>query len=94
MKKNINILSGLVQTSLSLYWLYNIISLYIDYQNPNILFAFRYPNWVIFLNVLLSVINLYFGIKLLIGKISIKRSYLTMLILIIIGGLINIFSVA
>ncbi len=94
MKKNINILSGLVQTSLSLYWLYHIISLYIDYQNPNILFVFRYPNWVIFLNVLLSVINLYFGIKISIGKISIKRSYLTMLILVIIGGLINIFSVA
>jgi hypothetical protein len=94
MKKNIHILLGLVQTSLSLYWIYHIISLYIDYQNPNISFAFMYPNWVLFLNVLLSVINLYFGIKLLNKKTSIKQSYLTMLALIIIGGLINIFSVA
>lgn len=94
MKKKIHILLGLVQTSLSLYWLYHIISLYIDYQNPNILFYFMYPNWVLFINVLLSLINLYFGIKLLLNESSIKRSYLTMFILIVTGGLINIFSVA
>jgi hypothetical protein len=94
MKKNIHILLGLVQTSLSLYWLYHIISLYIAYQNPNIAFLFMYPNWVILSNIIFSVINLYFGIKLINGKISNKRSYLTMLILIIVGGLINIISVA
>ena len=94
MKKNIHILLSLIQTALSIYWLYHIISLYIDYQNPNISFFFMYPNWVLFLNVLLSIINLYFGIRLLNKKVSIKRSYLTMLILIIIGGMINTFSVA
>jgi hypothetical protein len=94
MKKNIHILLGLIQTSLSIYWLYHIISLYIDYQNPNISFFFMYPNWVLFLNVLLGLVNLYFGIKLLTKKTSIKRSYLTMLIIIFIGGLINNLSVA
>jgi len=94
MKKSVHIFLGLVQTSLSIYWLYHIISLYIDYQNPNISFFFMYPNWVLFLNILFSAINLYFGIKLMNGKISNKLSYLTMLILITIGGLINNFSVA
>jgi len=94
MKKNTHIILGIIQSILSIYWLYHIISLYIAYQNPNISFFSMYPNWVIFSNITLSVINLYFGIKLMNGKISNKRSYLTMLLLIVIGGLINIFSVA
>jgi hypothetical protein len=93
-KKNTNIVLGLIQMILSVYWIYEMISLFYKYHYTDILFAFMYPNWVLILNVLLSLINLYFGIKLLNGKIPIKRSYLTMLILIIIGGLINILSVA
>lgn len=93
-KKNTNIVLGLIQMVLSVYWIYEMISLYYKYHYTDILFAFMDPNWVLILNVLLSLINLYFGIKLLNGKIPIKRSYLTMLILIIIGGLINILSVA
>jgi len=85
---------GLIQMVLSVYWIYEMISLYYKYHYTDILFAFMYPNWVLFLNILLSLMNLYFGIKLLNGKIPIKRSYLTMLTLIIIGGLINILSVA
>ena len=94
MKKNIHILLGLIQMVLSVYWIYEMTSLYYKYHYTDILFAFMYPNWVLFLNVLLSLINLFFGIKLLNEKIPIKQSYLTMLILIITGGLINILSVA
>ncbi len=93
MKNNNQTLLGGIQILLSAYWIYDIISLYIDYQNPNIIFSFRYPNYVLFLNVLLSLINIYFGIKLLIRQISIKLSYIIMLILITIGGLINMISV-
>lgn len=94
LKKNTNIVLGLIQMVLSVYWLYEMISLYYKYHYTDILFAFMYPNWVLFLNILLSIINLYFGVKLITGKISNKGSYLTMVILIIIGGLINILSVA
>ena len=94
MKKNIHILLGLIQMVLSVYWIYEMTSLYYKYHYTDILFAFMYPNWVLFLNVLLSLINLFFGIKLLNGKTPIKQSYLAMLILIITGGLINILSVA
>lgn len=93
MKNNNKTLLGGIQIFLSLYWIYDTISLYIDYQNPNIVFSFRYPNYVLFLNVLLSLMNIYFGIKLLIRQISIKLSYIIMLILITIGGLLNIVSI-
>ena len=91
-KKNTNIVLGLIQMVLSIYWIYEMISLYYKYNYTDILFAFMYPNWVLFLNALLSIINLYFGIKLMNVKISNKRSYFTMTVLIIIGGLINILS--
>lgn len=93
-KKNTNIVLGLIQIVLSVYWIYEMITLYYKYHYTDILFAFMYANWILFLNILLSIINLYFGIKLMNGKISNKRSYLTMIALIIIGGLINNLSVA
>ena len=93
LKKNTNIVLGLIQIVLSAYWIYEMISLYYKYHYTDILFAFMYPNWVLFINVLFSIINIYFGIKLINGKVSSKRSYLTMMILVIIGGLINILSV-
>ncbi len=93
MKRKINNVLGLIQIILSVVWIYQMIELYYKYHYTDILFAFMYPNWVIFSNVILSIINLYFGIKLMSGKTSNKRSYLTMFFLITIGGLINIFSV-
>ena len=94
MKIKINRVLGLIQIIFSIYWIYEMILLYYKYHYTDILFAFMYPNWVIFLNIILSIANIYFGIKLMNGKISNKRSYLTMVILIIIGGIINILSVA
>ncbi len=94
MKKKVNVVLGLIQIILSVYWIYKMILLYYRYHYTDILFAFIYPNWVIFINIILSITNIYFGIKLMNGKISNKRIYLTMVILIIIGGMINILSVA
>ena len=94
MKNKINAVLGLIQIILSVYWIYEMILLFYKYHYTDILFAFMYPNWVIFLNIILSILNIYFGIKLMNGKISNKRSYLTMVILIIFVGMINILSVA
>jgi len=94
MKNKINKVLGLIQIILSVYWIYEMILLYYKYHYTDILFAFMYPNWVIFLNIILSIVNIYFGIKLMNRKISNKRSYLTMVILIVFGGMINILSVA
>jgi hypothetical protein len=93
-KNKVNSVLGLIQIILSVYWIYEMILLYYKYHYTDILFAFKYPNWVIFTNIILSIANMYFGIRLMNGKISNKRSYLTMVILITIGGIINIFSLA
>lgn len=93
MKNKINAVLGLIQIILSVYWIYEMILLYYKYHYTDILFTFMYPDWVLVSNILLSIVNLYFGMKLLNKKKSIKRSYLTMLILITVGGLINNLSV-
>ena len=93
MKNKINAVLGLIQIILSVYWIYEMILLYYKYHYTDILFTFMYPDWVLVSNILLSIVNLYFGMKLLNKKTSIKRSYLTMLILITVGGLINNLSV-
>jgi len=94
MKSKNNKVLGLIQMLLSVYWIYEMILLYYKYYYTDLLFAFMYPNWVLFSNIILSIINFYCGIKLLKGKITNKRSYSTMLLLIMLGGIINVFSVA
>jgi hypothetical protein len=93
LKKNINIVLGVIQILISVYWIYEMISLYYRYHYTDILFTFICADWVLVSNILFSIVNLYFGIKLLNKKILIQRSYLTMLILITVCGLINNLSI-
>ncbi|PKG52576.1 hypothetical protein CXF54_02010 [Olleya sp. 1-3] len=91
MKKNLNIVLGLIQMVLSAYWIYQMTLLYYKYHYTDILFAFMYPDWVLFANIFLSLVNLYYGIKLTMNKVTIKKSYILMGTSIVIGILINNF---
>ena len=91
MKNKINTVLGLVQIGLSVIWIYQMISLFYYYHYTDILFAFMYPDWVLFMNILLCSVNIFYGVKLIRNKISFKKSYGLMLILIIIGNIINNF---
>ena len=92
MRKFANIIFGIIQIVLSIYWIYEMASLFYQYHYTDILFAYMFSDWVLFSNIGLSLINLYFGIKLARSKTSIKRSYLTMLGLFIIGVVINFLT--
>ena len=91
MKKNINVIFGIIQIILSAFWIYEMALLYYKYHFTNILFAFMYPDWVLILNIILSIISLFFGIKLTMNRISIKKSYGMMGLMIIIGLIANNF---
>ncbi len=91
LKKNTNVVLGLIQMILSVYWIYEMISLYYKYHYTDILFAFMYPDWVLFLNIFLCLINIFYGIKLIRNKISLKKSYGFFGISLVIGILINNF---
>ncbi len=91
LKKSTNVVLSLIQIILSVYWIYEMISLYYKYHYTDILFAFMYPDWVLFLNIFLCLINIFQGIKLTRNKISLKKSYGFFGISLVIGILINNF---
>ena len=91
MKKNTYRFLGLIQVIPSIFWIQHIISLYYYYNYTDILFAFMYPQWVLFLNIILCLLNIYFGIKLIRDKISIKKSYSIMGVLLTTGIIVNNF---
>jgi len=91
LKKNANIILGIIQIVLSIYWIYHIALLFYYYHFTDILFAFMYPDWVLFINIILSLINLYYGIKLTMNKVSMKKSYSLMGASIFIGIIVNNF---
>ena len=66
-------------------------TLYYYYHFTDILFAFMYPDWVLYINIFLCLANIFYGIKLIRNKISIKKSYSLFGISLIIGILINNF---
>ena len=82
---------GLIQILLSAFWIYQILDLYISYNTPGLLFAFRFPNWVLIEEVVLSIINILFGIGLILDKSTFKVSILVFISSIIIGYLVNNF---
>lgn len=91
MKKQFHILLGIIQTVLSFIWLFQIVNLYYRYHFTDILFAFRLPDWVLFINILLCIVNIYFGVKLILNKVSFKKSFIVMGICIVLGYLVDVF---
>ncbi len=50
-----------------------------------------YPDWVLFLNIFICLLNLYLGIKLIPKKISVIKSYRLVFISVIIGIIVSNF---
>ncbi|PZX43110.1 hypothetical protein LX97_00109 [Nonlabens dokdonensis] len=82
---------GSIQTTVSVFWSYHMIVLYYQYHFTNIAFAFMYPDWVLFVNILVCAINIYFGIKLIRKRESLSNNLLFLSITIAIGFITNNF---
>ena len=91
LKTKTNVVLGLIQIMLSIFWAYQMLSLYYYYHFTDIIFAFMYPNWVLYINIFLCLANIFNGILLIQNKISIKKGYSLFGIYLIIGILINNF---
>ncbi len=73
MKKLFPKVVGILIILLSLFWLYQNMNLYYLYHYTDVLFAFRYPNWVLFFQVFLGVFNIFIGFKIFLKTISFKK---------------------
>jgi hypothetical protein len=74
LNKTVRISFGIIQIVFSIYWIYHTVELYFLYQNPELLFAFRLPVWVLIIEIILSLLNVIFGINLIRNKINIIKS--------------------
>jgi len=64
--------------------------LYYQYMYTDVLFAFRYLDWVLFLNIGLGLLNTYLGYRVLTRRLAILKGYILMLCLIVLGSLLNL----
>ena len=76
-----NKITGIIIILLSVLWIYQNINLYYLYHYTDILFAFKYPNWVMFAQVILSVFSIIVGLKMYQLKIKLKKGMLFFMIL-------------
>jgi hypothetical protein len=65
------------------------VELYFLYQNPELLFAFRLPIWVLVIEIILSLLNAIFGIKLILNKINIKKNIGIFILSLVVGYLLE-----
>jgi hypothetical protein len=86
-KTSKNIIHGVLQVVLACLWLYQTINLFIRYQNPNIDFFMRYPDWVIFTKIVLGISAVFVGFSVILKKIPVKFGYILSLGTIIVGEL-------
>lgn len=86
-KLSLHLILGTLQLLLSIFWIYHISRLYYLYEYTDILFAFRIPNWVLIIEIIMSSFNGYLGIKLVRGKISLRKSYGIFILFMITGYL-------
>lgn len=90
LKRKVQPILGFVQLLLSEVWVFRMGWLYYQYHYTDLLFAFRYPDWLLFLNIGLGLLNTYLGYRVLTGRLAILRSYVLMLCLIVLGSLLNL----
>lgn len=88
------VFNALLQISLSLYWIWHYGYLLYAYNFTDILFAFMYPTWGLILLISLGILGVINGILLLLNKVSIKKSYFRILILLVIGIFLDMVSPA
>jgi len=80
---------GLFLALLNLFILRYDAELLIDYQNTDIYFLYRFPEWVLMVSMGINSIGAYFGAQLILGKIKWGMALLTSLGCVILSPVIH-----
>lgn len=99
MDKNIKLLSssslnGIVQMSISIFWIYFFSRLLYLYQKPNLLFFYKLPNWTLILFIGMGLIGGLIGLTVIFKNRKVWNGYLILTSLFIIGLIINYIVVS
>ena len=85
-----SIINGIIQILLSLYWIWHYGILLYYYSFTDILFAFMYPTWTLFLFILMGLLGIFIGVSVCVGKKKIKTGYFQIVGLLILGIIIDL----
>ena len=86
--------NGIVQVSLSIYWIWHFGRLMYLYNFTDILFFYMYPNWTLILFITMAILGTLIGLAVYLKKRKIKNGYIMLVGLFIIGLIIDIMVVS
>ncbi len=85
---------GLLQMTFGAYWMYHCISLIKGYHTPGMLYAYMIPEWLLILEILISLIGVVLGFFVVTGRYGLKRGVGGFSVLWILAQLVEVFVVA
>ena len=86
--------NGLIQILISSCWIWYFGRLMYLYHYTDLLFNFRYPDWILLLLLALGLPGVYVGITVLLKKRKVRTGYLILVALMVVGLIENLLSIA
>lgn len=74
-----------------MYWLWHNLELAYLYRYSSVLFVIMLPDWLLTLNIIFSLIGIFFGIKIARKQLEIKKGILMNFLIWFLGGILNFF---
>lgn len=82
--------NGLIQILISLCWIWYFGRFMYLYHYTDLLFNFRYPDWILLLFLALGLLGVYVGITVLLKKRKVRTGYLLLVALLVVGLLFDL----
>jgi len=87
--RNKYIIHGIAQIGFSAFWLWHFGKLFYLYHFTEFVFFFMYPDWLLSIYTLLSIIGIFIGYFVCLRKIKLKSGYFIILGLLILGFILD-----
>lgn len=72
-----------------MYWFWHNLELAYLYRYSSVLFVIMLPDWLLTLNIIFSLIGIFFGIKIARKQLEIRKGILMNLLIWLLGGILN-----
>jgi len=72
-----------------MYWFWHNLELAYLYRYSSVLFVIMLPDWLLTLNIIFSLIGIFFGIKITRKQLEIRKGILMNLLIWFLGGILN-----
>ena len=84
-----NRIIGIILIVINMYWFWHNLELAYLYRYSSVLFLIMLPDWLLTLNIIFSLIGIFFGIKITRKQLEIRKGILINLLIWFLGGILN-----